>query len=115
MTWTNRIAITAAVLCLFACACSGAAAESPAIVPVAKDGNAEWMQKHQACVAAAKKGDVPLLFLGDSITEYFGTTGKDVWEKTFAPQHAANFGIAADKVENVLWRVTNGELDGIAP
>ncbi|MBA3709509.1 MAG: GDSL family lipase [Planctomycetes bacterium] len=106
----------AALICLLACAAAGGiAAETPAIIPVAKDGNAEWMQRHQAFVAAAKKGGVPLLFLGDSITDFWGTTGKEVWDKTFAPQHAANFGIAADKVENVLWRVTNGELDGIAP
>jgi lysophospholipase L1-like esterase len=28
---------------------------------------------------------------------------------------AANFGIEADRVEHILWRVQNGELDGIKP
>ncbi|HWC60962.1 MAG TPA: GDSL-type esterase/lipase family protein, partial [Verrucomicrobiae bacterium] len=38
-----------------------------------------------------------------------------IWEKTFAPRHAANFGIGYDRIQNVLWRVENGELDGIDP
>jgi lysophospholipase L1-like esterase len=92
-----------------------AGAETPVVVAVAKDGNAEWMQKHAANVAVAKAGNVPLLFLGDSITERWGAAGKEIWDATFAPQHAANFGISADKVENVLWRVEHGEFDGITP
>src|SRR5476649_60134 len=75
------------------------------ITPVAKTGNGEWTQKHAAYVAAAKRGDIPLVLLGDSITDYWSTTGKEVWDMNFSPMRAANFGIAADKVENILWRV----------
>ena len=75
----------------------------------------EWAGKHQRNVERAKRGSVDLLFMGDSITEFWSTKGQDVWTETYEPLKAANFGIAADKVENVLWRLTNGELDGISP
>jgi lysophospholipase L1-like esterase len=38
-----------------------------------------------------------------------------VWQKTYAPLNAANFGIGGDTTENVLWRILNGEIDGISP
>jgi lysophospholipase L1-like esterase len=82
--------------------------------PTPKPG-AEWQQKHAANVAAAKAGGIDVVFLGDSITEMWNAEGRDVWAKSIAPLKAANFGISADKVENVLWRVQNGEFDGIQP
>ncbi|XP_075749892.1 platelet-activating factor acetylhydrolase alpha isoform X1 [Rhipicephalus microplus] len=36
-----------------------------------------------------------------------------VWENYFAPLHCLNFGIPEDRIENVLWRIENGELDNI--
>ena len=58
-----------------------------------------------------------ILFLGDSITDgwHWDTGGKNLWAKHFAPRHAANFGIGYDRIQNVLWRIENGELDGISP
>ena len=41
--------------------------------------------------------------------------GKAVWEKNFDPLKAANFGIGGDQTQHVLWRLQNGELDGITP
>jgi lysophospholipase L1-like esterase len=115
MSNRNLLFVSAILAALFIFNRQCDAGEEPmAVAPKAKD-DGEWKQKHASYVAAAKNGGIPLLFIGDSITEYWGTTGKDVWEKTYAPQHAANFGIAADKVENVLWRVKNGEFEGITP
>ena len=96
-------------------ACWGGDANNAPVttVPVSKPGG--WLRKHEGFVAQAKKGDIPLVFLGDSITEYWGVAGKAVWQKTYDGLKAANFGIAADRVENVLWRVQNGEFDGIEP
>ena len=56
-----------------------------------------------------------LLFLGDSITDGSAGGGKAVWEKNYAPLKAANFGIGGDQTQHVLWRIQNGELDGIKP
>ena len=55
------------------------------------------------------------MFLGDSITAGWIGGGRVPWKKAFEPLKAANFGIGSDRTEHVLWRVTNGELDGPAP
>jgi len=41
--------------------------------------------------------------------------GKAVWDKTFGPFKPANFGIGGDRTEHVIWRMRNGELEGIRP
>ncbi len=61
-----------------------------------------------------KQGPVGLLFLGDSITDGWRGGGKATWAK-YAKYDPANFGISGDRTEHVLWRITNGELDGIKP
>ena len=61
-----------------------------------------------------KDGDT-LVFLGDSITQGWETTGKAAWEKHFAPRKAANYGFGGDSTQHVLWRVRNGEFDGLSP
>ena len=87
-----------------------------AIVPVPRD--AAWVKRHEGFVEIAKKGDVDLLFLGDSITDAWRREepgGKKLWDIYFAPLCAANFGISGDRTQHVLWRIQNGELDGIKP
>ena len=88
-----------------------------ALVPAPRDFPTNWMARHEENVVTAKRGGVDILFLGDSITDgwHWDTGGRRIWEKTFAPRHAANFGIGYDRIQNVLWRVENGELDGISP
>lgn len=39
----------------------------------------------------------------------------DVWNELFVPMHCLNFGVHRDKIENVLWRIENGELENINP
>jgi len=78
--------------------------------------DAGWMKRHEGFVAIAKKGEVDVLFLGDSITDAWrGGAAKPTWEKYFVPLKAANFGIGGDRTEHVLWRISNGELEGIRP
>jgi lysophospholipase L1-like esterase len=74
---------------------------------------AAWNQRHQANLDRVKKGNIDLLFVGDSITEGWGNNS--VWQKTYAPMNAANIGIGGDTTENVLWRLENGEVEGISP
>jgi lysophospholipase L1-like esterase len=61
-----------------------------------------------------------VLFLGDSITDFWRrddkkSGGKKVWDAHVAPLKAANFGISGDRTQHVLWRLENGELEGISP
>jgi len=74
---------------------------------------ARWNQMHEANLARVKKGNVDLLFVGDSITEGWGNNA--VWQKNYAPLNAVNLGIGGDTTENVLWRLENGEVEGITP
>ena len=88
--------------------------------PVPRDAN--WTKRHDGFVEIAKKGGVDFLLLGDSITDGWRNFdaktkrgGKNVWDKTFEPLKAANFGIGGDRTQHVLWRIQHGELDGIQP
>jgi len=72
-------------------------------------------KRHEGFVEIAKKGGVDLLFLGDSITDGWRGKGKKSYEAHFAPLKAANFGIGGDRTQHVLWRLRNGELEGIQP
>jgi len=92
-----------------------AATASSSIEPMPRE--LTWTKRHDGFVEIAKKGGIDVLFLGDSITDNWRKTeqGLPVWEKYFAPLHAANFGISGDRTQHVLWRMQNGELDGIKP
>jgi lysophospholipase L1-like esterase len=75
--------------------------------------DAGWMRRHEGFVKIAKGGDVDVLFLGDSITDAW--RNQKAWKKYFEPLKAANFGIGGDRTQHVLWRISNGELEGIKP
>jgi lysophospholipase L1-like esterase len=76
--------------------------------------NAKFMQLHEEFLDRARQGNVDVLFLGDSITA--GWNGqKGTWETYFGNLNAANFGIGGDRTQHVLWRIENGELEGIKP
>ncbi len=83
-------------------------------VAAPKTGNAIFFQKHEQFLARAKSGPIGVLFLGDSITEGWAKA-PHIWEHYFAKYQPANFGIGGDQTQHVIWRIENGELDGIAP
>ena len=76
--------------------------------------NPGFAAAHERFVAIAKEGKAQLVFLGDSITAGWGGK-KEIWDKAFGQYQPANFGIGGDRTQHVLWRITNGELDGIKP
>ncbi len=74
-----------------------------------------WMRRHKLKLTEkAALGDVKLVFLGDSITHAWDKY-KSEWNKHFAKYRALNLGYSGDRTENVLWRLDNGEIDGINP
>jgi lysophospholipase L1-like esterase len=107
---TVKRTATAAFL-LLTCTLLAAQGKGPnTTIPVQKDPN-----RHEEFLKVAKAGGVDLLFVGDSITDGWRGGGKAVWDKTFGPFHPANFGIGGDRTEHVIWRMRNGELEGIQP
>ena len=74
---------------------------------------------HQQLLAKAKQGRIDIYFEGDSITRRWGATDYPKllanWNQNFFGWNATDFGWGADRVENILWRLENGELDGVNP
>jgi lysophospholipase L1-like esterase len=74
---------------------------------------------HEQLLEKARRGGIDLYFIGDSITRRWGATDYPEflahWRKTFFGWNAADFGWGADSIQNMLWRIENGELDGVNP
>jgi lysophospholipase L1-like esterase len=87
---------------------------APKMDPRTGEPQAGFMQMHERFLKIAKEGNTDLLFLGDSITQGWGGQ-KAIWEKAFGQYKPANFGIGGDRTQHVLWRIENGELEGIKP
>lgn len=111
-TWTARIAtllfvLGTAVSCL---------AANTATTPISGDSK-RWHDRHEAMNERIKKGNVDLLYIGDSIVQNwkYEEDGKPVWDRYYAKRNAVNLGIGGDRTEHVLWRLTHGNLEGISP
>jgi lysophospholipase L1-like esterase len=96
------------------------------VVPVTQDRSwpqYDWKKRHEFTSSAVKSAKPQILFIGDSITHFFGgekfdsyaLSGQQTWGEFYAPRNAGNLGFGWDKTENVLWRLQHGAVDGIAP
>jgi lysophospholipase L1-like esterase len=90
----------------------------PADQPVSRtDQNS--LTAHTQLLEKAKAGGIDVYFEGDSITRRWGATDYPEllanWNQNFHGWNAADFGWGADTVQNILWRLNNGELDGVNP
>ena len=74
-----------------------------------------WQARHKSMNERVKKGNVDLLMIGDSITHGWEGGGKEVWKKYYEKRNAVNLGIGGDQTQHVLWRLENGNIDGIQP
>ena len=88
-----------------------------AITPTPRTENPGWMKIVERQSAAAKAGQWDLVLIGDSITAGWQSGAPaEIWAKHFPAYRTLNLGIAADKTENVLWRLGfPGTLDGYQP
>lgn len=88
-----------------------------ALTPWAPNGAAWWMQQHTQFVSQTKTraAEIQGIFLGDSITAGWTQEGNAMWTQHFANRHVFNYGIPGDRTENVVWRIDNGEFDGLSP
>ncbi len=86
---------------------------SDAVTPSPRAGN--WMNRHESMNERVKQGNVDLIFVGDSITQGWEGNGKNVWNEFYGERNAVNLGIGGDRTQHVMWRLDNGNLEGIAP
>jgi lysophospholipase L1-like esterase len=81
--------------------------------------DANSLVAHSQLLEKAKQGRIDIYFEGDSITRRWGATDYPEllanWKRNFFGWNAANFGWGADRIQNILWRLQNGELDGVNP
>jgi hypothetical protein len=93
-------------------------APQPADRPVPRtDSNS--MLAHQQLLAKRTQGKIDVYFVGNSIARRWGATDYPEflanWKANFFGWNAADFGWGADGIEHMLWRIENGELDGVNP
>ncbi|WP_431047074.1 platelet-activating factor acetylhydrolase IB subunit [Roseateles sp. L2-2] len=132
-SWRLLISVAIGAVAMTACASrdgpvadaapAAVAARSEAEIPAAQTAawtQPWWRPRHEAKLAEVRTmraaGKTPqLVFIGDSITQGWEAAGQAVWAERFARYDALNLGFSADRTEHVLWRLQQGEIDGIAP
>jgi lysophospholipase L1-like esterase len=106
------------LLIFVAAVCAAQPSLLPAERPAARtDPNS--IAAHAQLLAKAKQGRTDIYFEGDSITRRWGATDYPEplanWKQNFFGWNAADFGWGADLIQHILWRLENGELDGVHP
>ncbi len=90
----------------------------PADVPVPRT-DAQSLEAHAKLLEKAKRGRIEIYFEGDSITRRWGAADYPEllanWNRNFSRWNVGNFGWGGDRTQNILWRLNNGELDGVNP
>ena len=103
---------------IFAALLAALAHAEPADQPVPRT-DANSRRAHEQLLAKARQGRIDIYFAGDSITRRWGATDYPEflahWNKNFHGWNAADFGWGGDSTQHILWRLQNGELDGVNP
>ena len=86
-----------------------------AVIPATRGDEPRWMERDKQLTANAKKGNVDLVFIGDSITQGWEGRGKEIWQEYYDDRKTINLGIGGDRTEHVIWRLTHGNLANITP
>ncbi len=117
MILTRRLALAAPALLL------GAADRQPiAAVPLSRMETGWWRARHLEKLAEVRTRRIDLIWLGDSITQDWERQGPPdwqdfapVWQRFYGDRNAVNLGFKGDNTGHLLWRMANGEIDGIQP
>lgn len=73
-----------------------------------------FIQKHTSILELGNKEAVRVIFLGDSLTRRW-EDNLHLWDAYFSDYKPANLGVGGDCIENLLWRLENGEIDNFEP
>ncbi len=114
---TRCLALAAPALLL------GAADRAPvAALPLSRMETGWWRARHLEKLAEIRGRRVDLIWLGDSITQDWERRGPPdwqdfapVWQHFYGDRNAVNLGFKGDNTGHLLWRMANGEIDGIQP
>lgn len=88
---------------------------SPSSLPTHRLGKGWWKKRYEKTLKKVAEGGHELVFIGDSITQGWEGAGKEVWKEYYADCQPLNLGYSGDRTEHVLWRLLNGELEGVDP
>jgi lysophospholipase L1-like esterase len=95
-----------------------------AIIPVPKleMDDYDWYARHHAELEIKKKVKPEVVLIGDSITHFWGgapngilVNGPTAWQRAFGNMPVINMGFGWDRTQNVLWRLRQGEFEGLTP
>ena len=88
-----------------------------AITPESRLGQKWWAERFVLKLTEkdARRDEIGLVFIGDSITHGFEGSGSETWEQYFAKYGALNIGYSGDRTEHVVWRLQHGEVEGLDP
>lgn len=84
-----------------------------AYLPTYRDDE-HFIERHDTFLKWIQEEPIGLLFLGDSITRRW-VDNLHLWNQYFAKYDPINFGVGGDALQNVLWRIQNGEIDSVSP
>jgi hypothetical protein len=59
--------------------------------------------------------NINVLFYGDSITQGWMGSGWETFKQYYEPLGTSNYAIGGDTTQNLLYRISNGEVENISP
>jgi len=81
--------------------------------------NYDWEKRHREILDLNKSNPPKTIMIANSIIHFWGGQPKAKivrdgasWESVLTPAGVRNYAYGWDRIENVLWRVYHGELDG---
>ncbi len=81
--------------------------------------NYDWETRHREILDLNKTNPPKSVIIANSIVQFWGgiprsklVREEESWESIFTPMGLRNYAYGWDRIENVLWRVYHGELDG---
>lgn len=95
-----------------------------ALIPVSRleQDLYDWWARHHAELDLQKRTRPDVVMIGDSITHFWSgppeatvQNGPASWQSVFKSMSALNMGFGWDRTQNVLWRLQQGEFDGLHP
>jgi len=98
---------------------TGQASTTHPIIQYREPGNYDWEDRHRSILEMNATEPPKTVIFANSIIHFWGglprskiVREEDSWEKVFTPMGVKNYAYGWDRIENVLWRIYHGELDG---